>query len=89
MNFKKPKKDVVNEVYYRVDSSLRSSFYSSMGPNGPFGMYGPGNQGPVLEALMYAMTAAITEAVSTVIENTYTDAEFEEDIGLKDKDPLA
>ena len=84
MNFKKPKDDLINEVYYRVDNTLRHILHS----HSPYGYgYGdPRGRGhPGDEAMLHAITYAVTEAIKVVIENTYTDQEFEEDLGLREK----
>ena len=82
MNFKKPKDDVIHDVYYRVDNSLRVSMHDMLMRSGGREY----QMGPNMEALMYAITVAITEATRTIIENVYTDADFEKDIGLTEKD---
>ena len=82
MMFKRPKEEIADEVYYRVNSSLRTTMYETM-----IRSYGHQPEiGPVLESLLHAVSIAMREATKTIIENVYTDAEFEEDIGLTKKD---
>jgi hypothetical protein len=82
MNFKKPKDEVVNDIYYRVESALRYTLESQSAYRYPGYGRSPRDHD---EAMVRAITVAITEAMRTLVDNVYTDAEFEEDLGLTKK----
>lgn len=70
MNYTKPKEQLISEVYSRVYGVASSNMYNLQGQ-------------PLGNAISSAIAAGIQEAVRTLLENTYTDQQFEEDIGFK------
>jgi hypothetical protein len=93
MNFKKPKQEVIEETTFRVNGILSAYFQQMQYGNpsypshmhsysGSYPTYGPA---PILDTLQYTISLAIREAVISLVENTYTDMEFEEDLNLRDK----
>ena len=79
MNFKKPKQQVIDEAAYAASGQI----YHAIGniKNGYM------NEAPnsMLDQLAWGIEAAVRSAVKSIVENTYTDQEFEEDLNLKDK----
>lgn len=85
MNFKKSKEDIVEEakqmarirlqnqfanMYYQMSNSSLSNF------NNIFQSY--------MSNLEWVVADAIGESIRTVVDNVYTDAEFEEDLTLRE-----
>lgn len=77
MNFKKSPQEIYEEILWRAQDAIHNSFYS-------IDPYGYSQPGPNMHHLTYAMSQGIAEAFKVMMENTYTDADFEKDIGLKD-----
>jgi hypothetical protein len=79
MNFKKPKQQVLDEAQMRAEDRIRGVLRNtlfqgaSMDPNS------------TINLLTFAISQGIAEALKSMMENVYTDQEFEEDIGLRDK----
>lgn len=79
MNFKKPRRQVLDEAQKVAEDRIRSMMYSitghgaSMDPNS------------VVNTLTMAVSFGIAGALESMMDNVYTDQEFEEDIGLRDK----
>lgn len=75
MNFKKDKVSLLNEIQSKthsmISSTLSSRIHSDSGPNS------------VRYAMEEAISVGIREAFRVLIENTYTDQEFEEDLKLR------
>lgn len=78
MNFKQPKQRVLDEAMIRAQDRIRSALMSAFG-NDKF------DQAPVLNSIAMATSHGIREALEVVIENIYTDIDFEEDMQLKEK----
>ena len=76
MMFKKPKEQVLSEIKWRVDSEVHQRL-SSYTYNGHLDMNN------LQVAIQAAITAGIEESFRVMIENVYTDAEFEEDLTLR------
>jgi hypothetical protein len=79
MMFKKPKQDVLDEIFMVVDNKINYTLQSNLGSSINI------NTGSVSYAIKQAIAEGIREAFSVMIDNVYTDAEFEEDIGLREK----
>jgi len=79
MNFKKPKHEVINDARYAASNVISSAFnnlkYNMMNNSGQ----------STIDSLQYAMTDAISMAIESVVNNVYTDEEFEQDLNLRDK----
>ena len=75
MKFKKPKEqvasDAANKAYNKIQSKLAQMHHNSMSTMG--------------YDITQAISDGIREAILSMIEDTYTDQEFEQDIGLRDK----
>ena len=78
MNFKKPKDDVLNEARLQADVSFANMLRSSL-PCGNF------DRDSVISAVGQAVSWAMHDALKSLIDNIYTDADFEEDMNLRDK----
>ena len=70
MNFKKPKGDVIADANEAVYATVREFFNNRQGCE--FNT----------DLLCDAITFAMDSAVVSLVNNIYTDQEFEEDIGL-------
>ena len=79
MNFKKPKQEVINDAYNAANGMIYSAF-----ENVKYG-YVQNTNSSNIDALRHGITEGIRMAIQSLVENTYTDQEFEEDMGLKDK----
>jgi hypothetical protein len=79
MNFKKPKEHVIADAQIAAENILASAFN-----NLKYG-YRSNSIDSTLDQIQYAVSTAIASSIRSLVENTYTDQEFEEDIGLKDK----
>jgi hypothetical protein len=79
MNFKKPKQQVIEDASYAASNEISSAF-SNIKSN-----YMYTNAGSVIDNMQYAISSGIRKAVESIVNNTYTDEEFEEDINLRDK----
>jgi hypothetical protein len=76
MNFKKPKIEVIADAENAAFSAL-NCYLNEL-------RYGQSyQQSDVINTLQLAISRAIGEAIRTVVESTYTDEEFEEDLQLK------
>jgi hypothetical protein len=77
MNFKKPKEEVAADAaqraMYTIQTQLHQLTYG--------GSFEPSS---VTYILTQAISLGIKEAMLSMMEDVYTDAEFEQDIGLKD-----
>jgi uncharacterized protein YjgD (DUF1641 family) len=75
MNFKKPKEqiasDAANRAYNKIQTNLAQMHNNSMSMMG--------------YTVSQAISDGIREAILSMVEDTYTDQEFEQDIGLRDK----
>jgi len=80
MNFIKPKEQLLAEIRSNAEYKIRDTLLGS----GLFGHNSFTNEN-VVNALTFAMSNGIAEATKTLIENIYTDQQFEEDIGLREK----
>lgn len=78
MNFKKPKDDVLNEARLQADVSFANMLRSSL----PYGNF---DRDSVISAVGQAVSWAMHDALKSLIDNIYTDADFEEDMNLRDK----
>lgn len=72
MMFKKPKDQLLGDIYNNCHHTVHSQLYSHYG-----------EVGLNAEILSSTIAMAIEEAFRTMIENQYTDDDFEKDIGLK------
>jgi hypothetical protein len=79
MNFKKSKQELIMEVQSRSEAAIRNGLMNSL-PNMKLEPYS------VADALTYSIGKGIREAIEVLVENTYTDCEFEEDMNLKDEE---
>jgi len=75
MNFKKSKNQVVNDATAAAHSRIS---YSLQQVNN-------GNISNVGDVVRQAIIDAIGEAIRSLVNDTYTDQEFEEDMTLRDK----
>jgi hypothetical protein len=73
MNFKKPKEELLQAIR---DSALSATYLSDI-HNYPINSMG--------DMIQRSIANAVVAGFRTMIENTYTDQEFEQDIGLRDK----
>jgi len=87
MNFKKPKEEVIEQAaqaaewtfYYNMRHYLEQSYYNRTHygyQHGPEELHN-------LEIMRNALGMAFRDALRVVVDSVYTDAEFEEDLGLK------
>jgi hypothetical protein len=74
MNFKKPKQQVLDEIQARAGSAIYSELQN---------MNMRIDMGSAAYGLQQAIAKAIAEGFKCMMENQYTDQEFESDIGLK------
>ena len=77
MNFKKPKDAVIEEATQAAGNVLYNHFYE---------LKTRLSSSPVnsnIDQLQWAMQAAFRAAIKSLVENTYTDNDFEEDMELK------
>lgn len=77
MNFKKTKAEVINDAFCAADSHLMSGFNSlkhQLGYNSPIDN---------LDQIKMVVSASISAAITSLVENIYTDEEFEKDLTLK------
>lgn len=79
MMLKKPKQQVLDEIYNAAESKIRYNLQNNLGAGLQM------NVGSVTYAIQQAIADAVREGFSVMIDNIYTDAEFEEDIGLREK----
>ena len=79
MNFKKPKHQVIDEAMGAASSSMYQTI-SDIKYNGQSHTLGSN-----LDRLGAGINVAIASAVRSLVENMYTDQEFEEDLTLRDK----
>ena len=77
MNYKKSKNEVINEAWAAANSSLYSDFYNLK--NGLMNNSNNSN----LDQIQQAISQGIEAAIRSLVENTYTDQEFEEDLSLR------
>lgn len=75
MNFKKSKQDLGDAIYNAVSGEVYSRLSALHGQ--PMTGLGP--------VIAEAIACGARKAVEILMENTYTDQEFEEDIGLREK----
>jgi hypothetical protein len=75
MNFKKPKIDVINEA----QTAAMGAMFNQLN------MIKNGSVSSVAESIGYMVTYAIDAAIVSLVNNIYTDQEFEEDLTLRDK----
>lgn len=73
MRFKKPAESVQWEIMSRAQSQAKASL-------GTLGYGGPMDQ--IQTAISQAIAMAVMEGFKVMMENEYTDADFERDIGL-------
>jgi hypothetical protein len=78
MNFKKPKHQLLEEARQAAESQVRNTLTSGL-PGMTMDSYS------VSGVFARAISMGISEAVRVVIDNTYTDQEFEEDMDLRSK----
>ena len=76
MNFRKPKQDVINEAFFAAQTELNNKFYQLK--NG----YVDNSTTSNLDHIQNAVAMSIEAAIRSLVENTYTDQEFEEDLTL-------
>ena len=76
MNFKKPKEEVINEAFWAAQSQVGRTLSSRLGHHDP----GPQS---IRMAIEQAISDGIEAAVRSLVENTYTDQEFEQDLTLR------
>jgi hypothetical protein len=76
MNFKKPKTEVIEDAVYAASTELDSMVYNLK--------QGVMHSGPSsnIDTIHYGLTQAFRKAIQSLVESTYTDQEFEEDIGI-------
>lgn len=72
MNFKKPKEELLSEIRNRASYSVSQTVLTLSGHDA----------GPVISN---AIANAVEQAFRVMIDNVYTDAEFEEDLQLRNK----
>lgn len=74
MNFKKRKEDVLVEIQRRAEASISSDLYN---------MNMRMDTSSFAYQLQTAIGKAIAEGFKVMMENTYSDQEFEKDIGIR------
>lgn len=74
MNFKKPKQEVLNEIQARAQQAMQYELS---------GMHMMIDTNSFVWQLQTAISKGIAEGFKVMMENQYTDQEFEQDIGLK------
>lgn len=74
MMLKKPKQQVLDEIQARAAGAISYELQN---------MQLQVNMGSAAWTLQQAIAKAIAEGFKVMIENQYSDAEFEEDLGLK------
>ena len=75
MNFKKPKQQVAQDAANRAQNIIMNSL----------SVHNNGNVGGIGYSITTAISDGIKEAILSMMDDMYTDQEFEEDIGLRDK----
>lgn len=75
MNFKKPKEQVARDAANRAQAAITYNLR----------MQGGGNLSSVGYVVTQAITEGINVAILSMIEDVYTDVEFEEDLNLRNK----
>ena len=76
MNFRKPKQDVINEAFFAAQTELNNKFYQLKNN------YVDNSTTTNLDCIQSAVAMSIEAAIRSLVENTYTDQEFEEDLTL-------
>ena len=76
MNFKKPKEQVAQDAAWRAFNRIQSNLVQ----------HNNGNVSGIGYNISQAISDGIKEAILSMMEDVYTDAEFEEDLGLTKKD---
>ena len=79
MNFKKPKEEVINEAWMAAEGVLQEAF------NGLKHGVMYSNTNSNIDSIKFGISEGIRRAIESLVENTYTDQEFEEDLQLRDK----
>jgi hypothetical protein len=79
MNFKKPKQEVIDDATNEASYVISSAFQGIRN-----GYMNNGAQSNI-ESMERAIIQGIRMAVTSLVMNTYTDLEFEEDIQLRSK----
>ncbi len=77
MMLKKDKEDVLNEINSRSRDAMHNALYNAFGQGFRVDTHS------VISALQSAIALGIEEGFRTLLENRYTDENFENDIGLK------
>ena len=75
MNFKKPKHQVIQDASWNAYNAIQYNLMQMY--SGPITNIGP--------MVSEAIRIGIEQALTSMINDIYTDAEFEEDINLRDK----
>lgn len=79
MNFKRPKHEVVTNAYEAAMRNCHLYFPDPMNTT-PYD-----SQRQIRECIQNSITMGIRAAIESLVNDTYTDEEFEEDIGLRSK----
>jgi hypothetical protein len=76
MRLKKTKEEVLSEIYSRASGAVSSELYS-----GSFRM--DINTNSITDSIQRAVARAVQDGFRTLLENQYTDDDFEKDLQLK------
>ena len=77
MNLKKPKEQVLSEIQARAAGSVSSHLRNNLGDSLRI------DTSSLTYILQNAIAMAVTEGFRTLLENQYTDDDFERDLTLK------
>ena len=75
MNFKKPREQVAKDAAHKAFNAIQSNMHQ----------HNNGNLSGIGYSISQAVQMGIEEAIKSMIEDMYTDVEFEEDLQLRDK----
>ena len=77
MNLKKPKQEVLNQINANVSGIIYNHLSNNLGNSMRI------DAGGLTYTLQQAIAIAVTEGFRTLLENQYTDDDFENDMALK------
>jgi len=84
MNFKVPKQQVIDNATYRAEYVMRRMCDDMRYRHDPYARHF-GDHGGDLGHSEHAVVMAIREAITSIVDDIYTDEEFEQDLGLTKK----
>lgn len=85
MMFKKPKEKILQDIWTKAQAAAYSNVYNDYNLQQIISTSLLVNQNAMSSVIANAVGFAVQAALKEMIEQIYTDAEFEEDIGLREK----